>query len=330
MGDPRTFHCAAAYEKACGLNLKEHSSGNPKHRGLHITQRGSSRARQYLYLFAMRWLQRDPAARAWAQHRQCWSRPGGKIGALVALMRKAARAVWHLSRGESYQASKLFDLRRLGLDASAGSQQEPVTERDDDDVTPGARADEASPSSRTESAPTCDTPSRRTATASASRDDTQTPHTASSTASRVHAASPMRAAAPTSSTPSSDDTMSTSLDDTAAQRTASPTTPQLRDAASTRAAIHASTDTATVQVETPTRDRRGRFQSRASTLASRDSSATTATPAATPPRSDEHTTRQPIAEAPALSPRTHGTSAPQKSRLTETMERVGRLMARGQ
>jgi transposase len=115
VGDPIDFHHAGAYEKACGLNLKEQSSGTATRRGLHITHRGPARARKYLYLFALRWKARDPAARAWAERRQSWPREGGKISAVVALMRKATSALWHLRRGQDYQASKLFDLRRLEL-----------------------------------------------------------------------------------------------------------------------------------------------------------------------------------------------------------------------
>ena len=39
LGDPRDYHCAAAYRKAMGLNLKERSSGRQKGR-LKITKRG--------------------------------------------------------------------------------------------------------------------------------------------------------------------------------------------------------------------------------------------------------------------------------------------------
>ena len=118
-GDPRDFHHAAAFEKTCGLNLKEHSSGSSVRRGIHITKRGPGRVRKYLYLFALRWMTRDAAAHAWAEHRASWPRKGGKTSAIVALTRKAARAIWHLARGEDYQASKLFDLRRLELTSAA-------------------------------------------------------------------------------------------------------------------------------------------------------------------------------------------------------------------
>jgi hypothetical protein len=38
-----------------------------------------------------------------------------KIKAVVALMRKLARALWHVARGKSFDAAKLFDTRRLQL-----------------------------------------------------------------------------------------------------------------------------------------------------------------------------------------------------------------------
>lgn len=146
VGDPRSFHHAAAFEKACGLNLKEQSSGSSLRRGLHITKRGASRARKYLYLFALRWMTRDATARAWVQHRGNWSRKGGKTSALVALMRKAARAAWHLARGEDYQASKLFDVRRLEL---ASTPPEPPTRTDKSDARSAPVPPQASPETAT-------------------------------------------------------------------------------------------------------------------------------------------------------------------------------------
>lgn len=115
VGDPKDFHHAGAYEKACGLNLKEESSGTAVRRGLHITHRGSACARKYLYMFVLRWKARDGVACAWVEKRQSWPRKGGKISAMVALMRKAICAIWHLRRGSDYQARLLFDLRRLVL-----------------------------------------------------------------------------------------------------------------------------------------------------------------------------------------------------------------------
>jgi transposase len=113
VGDPALFPAAAAYLKACGLNLKEKSSGKLKGH-LKITKRGPGRVRQYLWLAACRWIRTDKAARAWFE-RKVARDAGKKSKALVALMRKLALALFHVGRGDPYDASRLFDLKRLGL-----------------------------------------------------------------------------------------------------------------------------------------------------------------------------------------------------------------------
>jgi transposase len=115
VGDPRDFPCARAYVKAFGLNLKERSSG--KHQGrLAISKHGSGRARQYLWLAVFRWRQRDPVAAAWydAKVRRDG---GGKARAVIGLMRKLVKALFHLARGDAFDSRKLFDARRLGVAA---------------------------------------------------------------------------------------------------------------------------------------------------------------------------------------------------------------------
>jgi transposase len=113
VGDPAGFSSAAAYVKACGLNLKEKSSG--KFQGhLKLTKRGPGRARQYLWLAVCRWVRKDYVARAWFE-RKVARDAGKKAKALVALMRKLASALFHIGRGDPYDAAKLFDLTRLGL-----------------------------------------------------------------------------------------------------------------------------------------------------------------------------------------------------------------------
>jgi transposase len=111
LGSPLEFPSAASYLKGLGLNLKEHSSG--KHQGqLTITKRGPARARQYLYLAVLRWLQREPLIGAWYQAKL--QRDGGRKGkALVALMRKLAKALWHGARGQAFDAAKLIDRQAL-------------------------------------------------------------------------------------------------------------------------------------------------------------------------------------------------------------------------
>src|SRR5207249_3660971 len=58
LGDPRQYTSGAAYRKAMGLNLVEHSSGT--YRGqLRISKRGNARVRQWLYMAVLRLLRRE-------------------------------------------------------------------------------------------------------------------------------------------------------------------------------------------------------------------------------------------------------------------------------
>lgn len=114
VGDPREIESPQALVKAAGLNLRERSSG--KHKGgLHITKRGSGQARMYLWMAALRLIQRDPVAKAWYAKKV--QRQGGqaKPKAVVAVMRKLMSALWYVARGEPFDSKKLFDVRRLGL-----------------------------------------------------------------------------------------------------------------------------------------------------------------------------------------------------------------------
>lgn len=112
--DPRQYPTARQLEKACGLNLREKSSG--EHAGrLSITKRGPGLARQVLYLFALRMIQASPAVRAWYRRRRGYTEDS-KQRAVVAVMRKLVRALFHVAKGEAFEESKLFDLRRLDLD----------------------------------------------------------------------------------------------------------------------------------------------------------------------------------------------------------------------
>jgi len=106
LGSPQSYPDAASYLKGAGLNLKERSSG--KHKGqLKITKRGPSVARRYLYLAALRWIARDPQVQEWYQRKV--QRDGGRKGkAIIALMRKLTKALWHVARGEHFDAAKLF------------------------------------------------------------------------------------------------------------------------------------------------------------------------------------------------------------------------------
>jgi transposase len=106
LGDPRNYPCGEAYRKAMGLNLKERSSG--KHQGrLKITKRGPSIVRRWLYFAAMRTVQ-TPPARSWYEGKKARDKDRGK-GALIAVMRKLALALWTVgAREETFQEWRLF------------------------------------------------------------------------------------------------------------------------------------------------------------------------------------------------------------------------------
>jgi transposase len=112
-GDPAQYGSSSEWLKTFGLNLKERSSG--KHVGkLKITKRGSGRARKWLYLAALRLIQKDLIVRTWYERKV--ARDGGvKKKAIVAVMRKLVKALWYVGRGEPLDTSKLFDVKRLGL-----------------------------------------------------------------------------------------------------------------------------------------------------------------------------------------------------------------------
>jgi transposase len=109
LGDPRHYHAAAAYRKAMGLNLVEHSSGT--HRGeLHLSKRGSARARQWLYFAALRLVQRH-GVRPWYEAKKA-RHPHQAKRALVAVMRKLAVALYQVGvHGQAFEARRLFARR---------------------------------------------------------------------------------------------------------------------------------------------------------------------------------------------------------------------------
>jgi len=115
VGDPRRFPSASAYLKAYGLNLKEKSSGKYQGR-LRITKCGSGRARQYLWLAVSRWRKRDAIVQSWYDAKV--KRDGGsKARAVVALMRKLVKALFHVARGQPMDTTRLFDVRHLRIAA---------------------------------------------------------------------------------------------------------------------------------------------------------------------------------------------------------------------
>lgn len=132
MGDPNAYGSPGALLKAMGLNLREASSGETGRRqfrpGVHITKRGPGIVRKYMYMATLRWLQEDATAQAWYKARIGYT-PTSKVRAVVALMRKLVRGLWHLSRGARYEAERLFDVRRLKPTPalSAGVEKSEVT-----------------------------------------------------------------------------------------------------------------------------------------------------------------------------------------------------------
>jgi transposase len=121
--DPRQYTSARQLEKACGLNLREKSSGEHKGR-LSITKRGPALVRQVLYLFALRMILTSPVVRAWYRRRRGYT-DDSKQRAIVAVMRKLVRGLFHVAKGEAFDDKKLFDHRRLNLDASTTASEAP-------------------------------------------------------------------------------------------------------------------------------------------------------------------------------------------------------------
>jgi len=113
-GDPLNYESPQALVKSLGLNLREKSSGK-KQSALHITKRGSGTARMFLYMAALRLIKDDPVVKAWYAKKV--ARDGGKakIKAVVAVTRKLVLALWHVARGDDFDAAKLFDTRRLSI-----------------------------------------------------------------------------------------------------------------------------------------------------------------------------------------------------------------------
>lgn len=113
-GDPQEYASATSLVKSLGLNLKERSSG--KHKGqLKITKRGPSVCRYYLYLAALRLIQDDPVVRAWYSKKV--ARDGGRMKnkAVIAVVRKLVKGLWHVARGEPFDSRLLFDTSKLDL-----------------------------------------------------------------------------------------------------------------------------------------------------------------------------------------------------------------------
>lgn len=101
--DPRNFANAQSFLKALGLNLTEKSSGQV-HGQLKLSKRGSATARKYLYFAVLRLIHRNPAVAQWYKNK---AQPRAKSKTVVAFMRKLAKALWHVARGNPFDAKKL-------------------------------------------------------------------------------------------------------------------------------------------------------------------------------------------------------------------------------
>jgi transposase len=120
--DPRQYATARQLEKACGLNLREKSSGEVQreHVRIRITKRGPGLVRKLLYMFALRMISQSREVCAWYMRRRKYA-AGQKQAAVTAVMRKLVRAIFHVARGATFDPSLLFDLRRLDLTGPAPS-----------------------------------------------------------------------------------------------------------------------------------------------------------------------------------------------------------------
>lgn len=115
--DPCRYGAARKLEKGCGLNMREKSSGQTSGR-VSITKRGPGVVRQVLYLFALRMIQDSAVVRAWYERRTGHTE-NSRHRAVVAVMRKLVKAMFYVARGAQFDATKLFDVRRLDLEAKS-------------------------------------------------------------------------------------------------------------------------------------------------------------------------------------------------------------------
>jgi hypothetical protein len=111
VGDPANYPSSAAFIKACGLNLREHSSGT-KQGKLTLTKRGPSIVRKYLHLAGLRLIARSPQMKHWYQQRRQFI-ANHKLAAVVAVVRKLAAALVPLARGAAFDINRLIDTRHF-------------------------------------------------------------------------------------------------------------------------------------------------------------------------------------------------------------------------
>lgn len=117
VGPTTAFTSAAALEKCAGLNLRWFQSGEARAGGFHISKRGPGIVRSLLFFFALRMIQKKgcPITRAWYRKRLELN-GGHKLKAIVAVMRKLIRALYHVGRGVEFDPTQLFDVSRLQVE----------------------------------------------------------------------------------------------------------------------------------------------------------------------------------------------------------------------
>jgi transposase len=105
LGDPRRYGSGAAYRKAMGLNLAERSSGMYQGQ-LHISKRGKSLPRRFLYFAALRYASKEPVRRWYLRKKQRDQQEG--MRGIVAIMRKLPLALWTVAQGEAFDPLRIF------------------------------------------------------------------------------------------------------------------------------------------------------------------------------------------------------------------------------
>ncbi len=87
-----------------------------------LTKRGPGVVRHLIYLATLRVIEANRVVRVWYRGRASWQQES-KLKAVVAVMRKLVRALWHVARGAEFDATKLFDVRRLQTQLASGDAE---------------------------------------------------------------------------------------------------------------------------------------------------------------------------------------------------------------
>ena len=65
-------------------------------------------ARKYLYFATLRLIKSHPVVKAWYEAKV---NPKARNKTVIAVMRKLAKALWYVGRGERFDANKLFTVQ---------------------------------------------------------------------------------------------------------------------------------------------------------------------------------------------------------------------------